>query len=75
MPQVIKYRTIEEKKAASNRRASAYIRNNRKIHNETKRRSYQKHKDRINRLAKTYRRSKKNFKAVVAQIKTMPLIE
>jgi len=75
MPRPAIYHTEEERRQSCIRRSAEYIRNNRKRHNETKRRSYQKHKDRINKLARTHRRSKKNFKAVVAQINTLPVIE
>ena len=68
MGRTAKYLTIEERNAAAVIRSTTYIINNRARHNANRRRSYHRHKDRINKLARINRKSKRDFKTVLIEL-------
>ena len=68
MGRAAKYLTLKERKAAAVVRAREHIRNNRAKHNANRRRSYHKHKDRINKLNRIHRKSKRYFKKVLIEL-------
>ena len=68
MGRTAKYLTLEERKATAVIRSTMYIRNNRAKHNANRRRSYHRHKDRINKLARAHRKSKRDYKKVLIEL-------
>jgi hypothetical protein len=63
------YFTPEEKRKAKSEACTRYIAKNRETHNQTRMRSYHKHKKRINALDRAKRLAKKTFPKVLEEIK------